>query len=320
MKLRNFDFVGNRNKFFIASLVIIAIIIVCSFVLGIKVDVQFKGGTIITYNYSGELDFGELESFVESNIMQDVRIDQKGGIAGGENSFDIVLTSEEGLNADVQSTLSQQITEKYGDQLSFLSISSVNPTIGKEFFTKGLAAIIFASIVLVIYIGFRFKRMGGFSAGIAAIIALIHDTIFVFGTFVILQIPIDNNFIAVILTILGYSINDTIIIYDRIRENQKHYGKSMTIREIVNRSINESLSRTINTSIAVLGTLVVVCVVAITSNVPSIVSFAFPMLIGAISGTYSTIFVAGPLWVMWKEYKEKHPRKAKKNAGKVKIK
>lgn len=309
MKLKHYDFVGNRNKFFILSGVLFLIILVCSFVFGVKMDVQFKGGTIITYNYTGSIDFGEFESFVESTVGEDVRIDEKAGIAGGQNSIDIVLTSSEGLDADKQSELSNAIESKYGDQLIFLSNSSVDPTIGKEFFEKGIVAVAFAALILVIYIALRFKKISGMSAGVAAIAALVHDVIFVFGTFVIFRIPLDDNFIAVILTILGYSINDTIVIYDRIRENKRLYGKNLTTRQLVNNSINETMTRTLGTSGAVLGTLLIVCIVAFFTNVPSIISFAFPMFIGAISGTYSTIFIAGPLWVLWREHKEKKASK-----------
>lgn len=305
MKLKHYDFVGNRNKFFIVSGVLFLVILVVSLTLGVKMDVQFKGGTIITYNYSNELNFDEFEKFVEDTIGEDVRIDQKAGIAGGQNSIDIVLASSEGLDADKQGELSKAISAKYDKQLVFLSNSSVDPTIGKEFFEKGLVAVAFAAIVLVIYIAFRFKKISGMSAGVAAVIALLHDVIMVLGTFIIFRIPLDDNFIAVVLTILGYSINDTIVIYDRVRENKRLYGKNLTTRQLVNNSINETMTRTLGTSGAVLGTLLIVCIVAYVTNVPSIISFAFPMFIGAISGTYSTIFIAGPLWVLWREHREK---------------
>lgn len=305
MKLKYYDFVGKRKIYFGVSIALIAIILLVSLVFGVELDVQFKGGSIITYNYSGSIDFDEFENFVEDNIGQKVRIDQKNGIAGGSDSMDIILSSTHGLDADKQNSLSKALEEKYGDQLEFLSNSSVDPVIGKEFFAKGMAAVIFASIVLVIYIALRFKKINGLSAGVTAVIALIHDVIIVFGTFAIFRIPLDDNFIAVVLTILGYSINDTIVIYDRIRENKRLYGKSLTVKKLVNNSINETLTRTLGTSGAVLGTLVIVCIVAYVLNVSSIISFAFPMLIGAISGTYSTIFIAGPLWVMWQNYKEK---------------
>lgn len=306
MKLKPYDFVGNKKKFFIISLSLFVVILAVSLIFGVKMDVKFTGGTIITYNYTGDINFDELDKFVQDTINEDITIDKKAGIAGGANSFDIVLASKDGLAADKQSALSNALSEKYKDQLQFLSNSSVDPVIGKEFFQKGLTAVLFASIILVIYIALRFKKINGMSAGIAAVAALLHDVIIVFGTFVIFRIPLDDNFIAVVLTILGYSINDTIVIYDRIRENKKIYGgKNLPVRDLVNNSINETLTRTLGTSGAVFGTLIIVCIVAFVTNVPSIISFALPMLIGAISGTYSTIFIAGPLWVMWQEHKKK---------------
>lgn len=305
MKIKPYDFVGNRKKFFAVSLVLIAIIFLVSFIFGIELDVKFKGGSIITYSYSGTVDFDKFETFVEDTIGEKVRIDQKSGIASGTDSMDIVLASSEGLNADKQSELTKAIKAEYGEQLVFLSNSSVDPTIGKEFFTKGIVAVLFASIIMVIYIAFRFKKINGLSAGITAVIALIHDVIIVFGTFAIFRIPLDDNFIAVVLTILGLSINDTIVIYDRIRENKRLYGKSLSVDGLVNNSINETMTRTLCTTGAVIGTLIIVCIVAVISNVSSIISFAFPMLLGSICGTYSTVFIAGPLWVMWQNFKEK---------------
>lgn len=310
MKWKHFDFVGNKKIFFCISLALFAVILIVSLIFGVKMDVAFKGGSITTYNYTGTLDFNELENQVQS-IVGEVKVNQKAGIAGGSNSFDIVSTTDDGIDAEKQNQLSVLLTEKYGDQLELLSNSSVNPVIGREFFIKGLAAVLFASIVLVVYIGFRFKKIKGMSAGVASVVALVHDVIMVFGAFVIFGIPLDDNFIAVLLTILGYSINDTIVIYDRLRENQKLYGKTMSPGKLMNKSINETMTRTLGTSCAVLGTLVVVCVVALVSNVPSIISFAFPMLIGAISGTYSSIFIAGPLWVMWQEFKAKKEKQDK---------
>lgn len=303
MNWREFDFVGNRKKSFTLSLVIFAIIFVFGIFFGIEMDVAFTGGTIITYNYDGEIDFNDLEKAIEDIINQEISIEQKAGIAGGANSFDIVLASKVGIPVEVQAELSQYLDDTYGTQLDLLSNSSVDPVMGKEFFAKGLVAVALASFILVIYITQRFSKIDGLSAGITAVIALVHDVIMVVGTFIIFRIPLDDNFIAVVLTILGYSINDTIVIYDRLRENMTTYGKKLSTKELVNRSIKETMTRTIGTSGAVLGTLAIVCIVALTSNVPSIISFAFPMFMGAISGTYSTIFIAGPLWVMWQEKK-----------------
>ena len=181
--------------------------------------------------------------------------------------------------------------------------AAVSPSSGKEFFQKCIVAAVFAAIVLILYIAIRFKNIGGWLAGICAVIALFHDIIVVYGTFVIFGMEIDANFMAVILTILGYSINDTIVIYDRIRENKTLYKDKLSLAELTNLSTNQSLTRSINTSVTTIATMLVVTIVAMVYGVNSIISFSFPMMIGLISGTYSTICIAGPLWV-WLEEKK----------------
>ena len=134
-----------------------------------------------------------------------------------------------------------------------------------------------------------------------AIVALLHDLFVVFGVFALLRIPLNGNFIAAMLTILGYSINDTVVIYDRIRENSALYGKKMPLTQLVNLSINQSFSRSLMTSITTCAALAIVCVVAMVFKLDSIFTFAFPLMFGMISGVYSTICIATQLWVDWKE-------------------
>lgn len=305
----NFDFYGKRNIFFAISGILFLIILIVSLTAGVLMDISFKGGTIITYNCNEKIDVDELQKLVEDTIEKDVRIDEKQGL-NGKDSFDIVVSGSEGLNAEIQSKLTKSINEKYGNKLEFLTNSSVDPVIGKEFFVKGILSVCFAGVLIIIYIALRFKKISGLSAGVTGVIALMHDLIMVFGAFVVFRIPLDDNFIAVALTILGYSINDTIVIYDRVRENKRLYGKKLSIEELVNNSINETLGRTLNTSIATVTTMIVVCIVAVIAGVESIIAFALPMIVGMISGVYSTVFIAGPLWVMWQKYKEKRNRKS----------
>lgn len=302
-KNAHFDFVGKRKIFFIISIALVLFILLFSVIFGVKVDVQFKGGTIITYSYEGNISESELKTLAKDTIGSDVSISFKGGLSG-KDSFDITLESGKGLESEKQTLLTQELTKKYGDSIEFLTNSSVDPTIGTEFFYKSLVAVAFAALVLIIYIAFRFKKIGGWSAGVMAVIALLNDVIVVFGTFVIFRIPLDYNFIAVVLTILGYSINGTIIIYDRLRENKK-LTPSMPLDELVNSSINGTLSRTVNTTVATLISMVVITVVAFIMGVNSILSFSFPMIIGMVSGVYTTLFIAGPLWVQWQKHKAK---------------
>jgi len=134
-----------------------------------------------------------------------------------------------------------------------------------------------------------------------AIVALVHDAFVVTAAFVVFSIPLNDSFIAAILTIIGFSINDTIVIYDRIRENERLLGPKVPIDQLVDRSITQSMSRSINTNIAVLACMVIVYVFAQIYNIESIRRFALPMMFGVVSGCYSTICIAGPLWVMWKK-------------------
>ena len=194
----------------------------------------------------------------------------------------------------------------------------MDPTIGKEFFAKSIVAVVAASLLILVYIAVRFKKIGGWPAGSMAVVALVHDLIVVYGVFVVMRIPLNGNFIAALLTILGYSINDTVVIYDRVRENRQLYGNSMDFATLVNNSINQSLRRSINTTISTLLALGTVCVVSVVFGLDSIFTFAFPLIIGMISGVYSTICIAGPLWVEWELHKKAKPRKKKAGIGNTK--
>ncbi|MCM1523942.1 MAG: protein translocase subunit SecF [Ruminococcus sp.] len=297
----NFDFIKNSKKYFTISVILCVICVLSSFVFGAKLDIQFKGGTLITYLYDGEIDTAAFEADAEEAL---------GGIAvsttvgtdfnTGKNNIQLSLLSNSGLTADNQILLTNTLEEKYSDNgLELAESTDVSPSAGKEFFSKCIVASIFSAAVLIIYIGIRFKNIGGWLAGVCAIIALIHDIVIVYGTFVIFGMEIDANFMAVILTILGYSVNDTIVIYDRIRENKTLY-KNMSIEELTNLSTNQSLTRSLNTSITTVLAMLVVTIVSIVYGVNSIISFSFPVMIGMISGTYSSLCIAGPLWV-WLE-------------------
>ena len=179
------------------------------------------------------------------------------------------------------------------------------PQTVRNFFFKCLVACAFAAIVTIIYIGFRFKKIGGLSAGCFAVLALIHDMCMVYGCFVIFRFDINANFMAVLLTILGYSINATIIVYDRIRENRRLLGKKMPLNELVNLSITQTMGRSVHTTVTTVLAMATVCVVCLICNITSIISFAFPLIIGMLAGVYSSNCIAPTLWVMWQDHVEK---------------
>ena len=166
-----------------------------------------------------------------------------------------------------------------------------------------------AAVLLVIYVALRFRKIGGMSAGIMAVIALVHDVLMVYFTFVIFRFPIDDNFIAVVLTILGYSLNDTIVIYDRVRENRRILGPKVGYEELLDTSINQTLTRSINTSVCTFLAVTVVFVVGTIYGLSSVTTFALPMMIGIVTGCYSSVCMAGPMYVMWQNHKLKKAEK-----------
>ena len=183
-------------------------------------------------------------------------------------------------------------------------------TVGTTFFAKCLVAVAITFVLLVIYIAFRFRKIGGASAGIISIIALLHDVVLVYFTFVVFRMPINDNFIAVILTILGYSLNNTIIIYDRIRENRRVLGPKAKTSELVNLSINQTLTRSIYTSLCTFVAIACVYVVGVIYGLSSVTTFALPMMVGILVGCYSSVCITGPLYVMWRNYKDKKKARA----------
>lgn len=318
-KTFNFDFIGKRKLFFTISIVMVAFSILSSFIFGTDLDIQFKGGTIITYVYDGDLN---CDSFTNDakDILGGTGVKYTTGVdfSTGKSNIQLSLTSNAGLSSDKQFELTNTLTEKYAENnIELVESSDVSPSSGREFFLKCIVAVILSSIVLIIYIAVRFKNIGGWLAGICAIIALLHDCIIVYGTFIVCSMPINANFMAVVLTILGYSINNTIVIYDRIRENSKLYGKKKTRDENVNLSINQSLTRSINTSVTTVVAMLAVTIVAAVYGVTSIISFSLPVMVGMIAGTYSSVCLVSVLWSFFEEKKEAHSKAPKAAANKT---
>lgn len=303
------DFVGNKKIFFGISICIMIIGIVFNVIFGTQMSIQFTGGAVINYSYVGGLDEENLKNLIQKETEKVVSTEiNRNMLPNAQKDSFIASISFPGDNAislDQQKKLTESLTTTYPDnKFEQLESSSVNPTMGKTFLLKCLIAVVMALVLMVVYVAFRFKNIGGWSAGVTAMVALIHDVIIIYFTFIICKLPIDSNFVAVVLMILGYSLNDTIVIYDRVRENKK-INPNSDMKTLVNDSINQTLGRTINTSVTTAMAVATVLVVALIYNLTSVVSFALPILVGVISGCYSTISIAGPLWVAWKSKKTK---------------
>ena len=304
MKNWNINFFAHRKYYFTISIMLIVVMFACALVFGVNLDIQFKGGALLTYSYTGDLDAPAFQKAAEKVLGQSVSMQESTDIATGKRNIVLSLPTSEGIDAERQAALAAALNEQFsGNEIETASISVVNPTIGGEFLAKCLVAIGFAALLMVFYVSFRFRRIGGWSAGVTAVIALVHDILMVFAVFVIARISLNANFIAVCLTILGYSLNDTIVIYDRIRENRRIYGTSMSVEDLVNLSLNQSMTRSLLTSVTTASAMVVVSLVALLYNVNTILSFSFPMIIGMVSGFYSSVCIAPALWTMWQKKK-----------------
>ncbi len=298
------NIIGKRKLFFTISIVAMVCVLLITIFIGPKLDIQFKGGSIATYSYTGNLTPEEFGKTVKQFLGQDVTVQQQENNVTGQMSMVVSLTSDQNLTTEKQAALLDELQKTYADNaIEASGVNNVDPVMGKEFLKKCLVAVVFASVIMVAYIGFRFRKIGGASAGIVSVIALLHDVLIAYGVFVLMGFTINDNFIAVVLTILGYSINDTIVIYDRIRENKRYYGNKMELGELVNMSINQCLRRTVTTSLTTAMALLCICVVAVMMNVTSILSFAVPMMVGVISGLYSSVFLSGSMWTLWQEKK-----------------
>lgn len=297
-------FYQKRWIFFTISLLIMLVGIITMFKEGVQLDIQFKGGALLKYNYENKIDAEHAADVAEDFLKRPVTTQTTTDLSTGANRLIINISGDYGVDASAQEEFDAVLKKEFPDsKLELAESSMVQPFFGQQFLRKGITAILLSAALVMIYVWIRFNKIGGLSAGVMALIALLHDLLVVFFTHVIFQIPIGDSFIAVALSIIGYSINDTIVIYDRIRENSSLHPR-IPVDTLTNLSITQSMSRSINTNIAVLISVSMIYILAFGNNIESVQSFALPMAIGSISGCYSTICIAGPLWVSWKKRKK----------------
>ena len=288
------NFYKNRYIYFSISIAFIIIGIVFLFINGVSLDISFKGGAILTYTYDGNIDTDDAAKIISDKMGRNATVQITSDLSSNEKKMIVNMAGNEGLSVSEQT-------------------NTVEPFIGKRFLRNGILAILISSVLIVFYVWYRFITISGLSAGVMALVALLHDCIMVFFTFVIFKIPLNDSFVAVILTIVGYSVNDTIIVYDRIRENKKLDGGE-SIDVLVNKSITQTMSRSINTGATTLTGALIIFIFAYINNIESIVSFALPMAVGLVFGCYSSICIAGPLWTMWQMRKKNRTLSAKGKA------
>ena len=265
---------------------------------GLRYGVDFEGGILIQIKSSKLMDISEVRNALESAGLKDAMVQK----FGGEDEFLIRVEKTsvdlEEMSKTIQTSLQEQFKNKV---LEIRRVEVVGPKVGKDLKEKALWAVGLSFLAILIYVAWRFKQV---SYGLGGIVALIHDIIITYGVISIANLEYSLSLLAVILTIIGFSINDTIVIFDRVRENIKKMRKE-NLETVFNVSINETLGRTILTS----GTVMMVVLILFFFGGPVIHDFALTLVVGLISGTYSTVYIASPIVLFWNKHvtsKRKH--------------
>ena len=304
MRKFNIDF-NKAFKFVIIAYAIIFIAGTVASLFGINLDINFSGGAKVAYSYTGDISVEKIEKVAKKAIDAKFTVSKSTALAGDTETFEIALSGKNALSADKQEALTAALEKEFKDnKINLYNSNSVSPTIAGTFFAKSLVAVAITALLVIAYVGIRFRKIGGVSAALTALVALVFDVLVTFFICVIFRLQIDTNYIAVVLTILGYSLNDTIVIYDRVRENKK-LNPSMEIGDLVNMSINQTMIRNIVTTVTTVLAVLTIVVVSEIYGLTTLRTFAIPMAFGLVSGAVTSLFVAGPLWVIWKNRKAK---------------
>lgn len=306
LKNKSFDFVGNLKKYLIVSGALLLIGLIVTFVFGPVLHISFQGGTQISYSFTGTLDTESVRKLADETLGKKTTVAITSGVSDASQKLVVSLADNKALDTESIDALGKALTETYADnEVVQAEVYSVNPSVGTIFFLKCLVAVIIAAILVIAYVAFRFRKIGGVSAAITALIALVHDVLIAFFAAVVLRLSIDPNFIVVVMTLLGYSLNNTIVVFDRIRENRRVYGSQKPLDELVNLSDNQVLSRNIMTSLSTVIAVLVIFAVCEIAGLTSLRTLTVPLAFGLVAGSFSSICLAPALWVKWRMLRNK---------------
>ncbi len=283
-----FNIMGKKKIAFMISAVLILVGLAGLLMKGVTYGIDFRGGTLIQVKFENTPQLAEIRKLFKDKLKSNVSVTS----FGEEQSNEVMITlSQEAVSAEagqMQGLVSDVLSDRFPN-FDIRRVETVGPKVGSELKEKAMQAALYALIGILIYIGIRFK----FRYGVGAVAALFHDVLITMGIFIILEKEFTLTIVAALLTIIGYSLNDTIVVFDRVRENISRMPKKK-LEDVINLSINESMSRTILTSVT---TFIVVLVLFLAGG-DIIHDFSFAMLIGLVIGTYSSIFVASPVVIL----------------------
>ena len=279
----NIDFLKIRKYAYIFSFVVVIGSIALMLTKGFNLGLDFTGGTSIQVKFKNPVNIGELRKLLTSVGLGDALIQE---IGTEKVEYEIRVSVKKGSSTEILRKVKEALNEKFKDKYEIRKVEFIGSIVGEELRKASIYSIVAVLLAILIYVGYRFEPI----FAVASVVPLFHDAIITMGVFSLLGMEVNLSVIAAILTVLGYSLNDTIIIFDRIRENIRLRGKRDLVK-LINRSINENLSRTIITS----GTTLFAVVTLYLFGGESLKGFSFALLVGVIVGTYSSIYVAAPL-------------------------
>lgn len=282
---REFSFLKNRKIFYAISTCIIVAGLVFSLVRGFNYGIDFTGGTMMQIDMGKAVSSEEVKDSLKEYDLKDLSV-----VLSGKNNEQVIIKTVNALDSEARQEVIRTLGDKFGiTEKDVLASEEFGPTVGKELKTNAVKAVLIAAICMLLYIIFRFKS---WKYGVASVAGLVHDVLIVLSFYAIFHVTINNPFIAGILTVVGYSINDTIVVFDRIRENRKLHHRKQSNEEIINHSINQTIDRSVMTSLTTLvGMLALFFMVS-----TSIREFVLPLIVGVLVGTYSSVFLCSPMF------------------------
>ena len=297
------DIIGKKRLFLAISGILILLSVISLSIKGLNLGVDFTGGSLIRLRFESPVSAAQVMNVLVSQELSDLHLD-KAVVQPVKGTSDVQVRAHVNgrpFNDEQLERVLNVLGERLG-KVNVVESEMVEPIIGGELLRRALVACIIGSIGILIYVSARFE----FKFATAAVIALVHDVLITLGAFSLMGREVNSPFMAAILTILGYSINDTIVVYDKIRENLKIRRRGEGLAELVNRSILETMTRTLNTLIT---TLLAVVAVYMFGGA-TIRDFALVLIIGLTSGTYSSIFIASSIWLDWKNWEREREKRA----------
>ena len=300
--MKKLNIAGHTKLWFIMSLIVIIPGIFCMFTKGFNFGIDFTGGTIIDMKFEQPVTISQVRTSLAKYGLDGATIQLSGAQSDVMESQDVMIRATD-MEEDQRKEVMASLKTDVGDY-QVLREEKVGATIGGELITNAVLALVVSWILIIAYVAYRFE----WRFGVAAVLALIHDILIVLSVFSLTGRQVDSSFIAALLTIVGYSINDTIVIFDRIRENLKlHFRRGGDIAQLVNTSILQTLTRSLYTVFTVLFTTMALYLFGGDTTK----DFAFALLIGFACGCYSSIFIASPLWIVFRKWGDKHKAQPK---------